>query len=181
MKGIIKINYPQIITLFNRKGNIIYKGDVYPSIYLVNATYIDANCSIIDIKLNFIKEFIDRLPKREKNVNLKFKDLRIKKDFNTNNFSISTSRKVIKYNPNFLKRYNMSFYDFMFVIGHELGHKLYYTEKYCDYIAFLYAIFNYIDPRFIKLNFLKDKNRHYHFDSLVNYYSKNMNEIYSNL
>jgi len=181
MKGIIKINYPQIITLFNRKGNIIYKGDVYPSIYLVNATYIDANCSIIDIKLNFIKEFIDRLPKREKNVNLKFKDLRIKKDFNTNNFSISTSRKVIKYNPNFLKRYNMSFYDFMFVIGHELGHKLYYTEKYCDYIAFLFVIFNYIDPRFISLNFLKDKNRHYHFDSLVNYYSKNMNEIYSNL
>ena len=181
MKGIIKINYPQIITLFNRKGNIIYKGDVYPSIYLVNATYIDANCSIIDIKLNFIKEFIDRLPNREKNVDLKFKDLRIKKDFNTNNFSISTSRKVIKYNPNFLKRYNMSFYDFMFVIGHELGHKLYYTEKYCDYIAFLFVIFNYIDPRFISLNFLKDKNRHYHFDSLVNYYSKNMNEIYSNL
>ena len=181
MKGIIKIDKPQIITLFNRKGNIIYKGDVYPSIYLVNATYIDANCSIIDIKLNFIKEFIDRLPKREKNVNLKFKDLRIKKDFNTNNFSISTSRKVIKYNPNFLKRYNMSFYDFMFVIGHELGHKLYYTEKYCDYIAFLFVIFNYIDPRFISLNFLKNKNRHYHFDSLVNYYSKNMNEIYSNL
>ena len=181
MKGIIKINYPQIITLFNRKGNIIYKGDVYPSIYLVNATYIDANCSIIDIKLNFIKEFIDRLPKREKNVNLKFKDLRIKKDFNTNNFSISTSRKVIKYNPNFLKRHNMSFYDFMFVIGHELGHKLYYTEKYCDYIAFLFVIFNYIDPRFISLNFLKNKNRHYHFDILVNYYSKNMNKIYSNL
>ena len=181
MKGIIKINYPQIITLFNRKGNIIYKGDVYPSIYLVNATYIDANCSIINIKLNFIKEFIDRLPNREKNVNLKFKDLTIKKDFNTNNFSISTSRKIIKYNPNFLKRYNMSFYDFMFVIGHELGHKLYYTEKYCDYIAFLFVIFNYIDPRFISLNFLKDKNRHYHFDSLVNYYSKNMNEIYSNL
>ena len=181
MKGIIKIDYPQIITLFNRKGNIIYKGDVYPSIYLVNATYIDANYSIIDIKLNFIKEFIDRLPKREKNVDLKFKDLRIKKDFNTNNFSISTSRKVIKYNPIFLKRYNMSFYDFIFVLGHELGHKLYYIEKYCDYIAFLYAIFNYIDPRFISLNFLKDKNRHYHFDSLVNYYSKNMNEIYSNL
>ncbi len=181
MKGIIKINYPQIITLFNRKGNIIYKGDVYPSIYLVNATYIDANCSIIDIKLNFIKEFIDRLPNREKNVDLKFKDLRIKKDFNTNNFSISTSRKVIKYNPNFLKRYNMSFYDFMFVIGHELGHKLYYTEKYCDYIAFLFVIFNYIGPRFISLNFLKNKNRLYHFDSLVNYYSKNMNEIYSNL
>ena len=181
MKGIINIDYPQIITLFNRKGNIIYKGDVYPSIYLVNATYIDANCSIIDIKLNFIKEFIDRLPKREKNVDLKFKDLRIKKDFNTNNFSISTSRKVIKYNPIFLKRYNMSFYDFIFVLGHELGHKLYYIEKYCDYIAFLYAIFNYIDPRFISLNFLKDKNRHYHFDSLVNYYSKNMNEIYSNL
>ena len=181
MKGIIKIDYPQIITLFNRKGNIIYKGDVYPSIYLVNATYIDANCSIIDIKLNFIKELVDRLPKREKNVDLKFKDLRIKKDFNTNNFSISTSRKVIKYNPIFLKRYNMSFYDFIFVLGHELGHKLYYIEKYCDYIAFLYAIFNYIDPRFISLNFLKDKNRHYHFDSLVNYYSKNMNEIYSNL
>ena len=181
MKGIIKIDYPQIITLFNRKGNIIYKGDVYPSIYLVNATYIDANCSIIDIKLNFIKEFIDRLPKREKNVDLKFKDLRIIRDYYTTNFSISVKKKIIKYNPIFLKRYNMSFYDFIFVLGHELGHKLYYIEKYCDYIAFLYAIFNYIDPRFISLNFLKDKNRHYHFDSLVNYYSKNMNEIYSNL
>lgn len=94
MKGIIKIDYPQIITLFNRKGNIIYKGDVYPSIYLVNATYIDADYSIIDyIKLNFIKKFIDRLPKREKDVNLKFKDLRIVRDYYTKNFSISVKKK----------------------------------------------------------------------------------------
>lgn len=93
MKGIIKIDYPQIITLFNRKGNIIYRGDVYPSIYLVNATIIHADCSIIDLKLNFIKEFIDRLPKREKNVDLKFKDLRIIRDYNTKNFSISVKKK----------------------------------------------------------------------------------------
>jgi len=181
MKGIIRFDKPQIVTMYNKKGNVIYKGDVYPSVYLVNATYIDGDYTPVDIKLDFIKEFLKKIPKKEKNVNLKFKDLTIKKDFNTKNFSISTSRKIIKYNPNFLKRHNMSFYDFMFVIGHELGHKLYYTEKYCDYIAFLFVIFNYIDPRFISLNFLKDKNRHYHFDSLVNYYSKNMNEIYKNI
>ena len=75
----------------------------------------------------------------------------------------------------------MSFYDFIFVIGHELGHKLYYTEKCCDYIAFLYAIFNHIDPRFIKLNFLKNEKRHKFFNNLLNFYEKNMNEIYSNL
>ena len=181
MKGIIRFDKPQIVTMYNKKGNVIYKGDVYPSVYLVNATYIDANCSIIYIKLNFIKEFIDRLPKREKNVDLKFKDLRIIRDYYTKNFSISVKKKIIKYNPNFLRKYNMSFYDFMFVLGHELGHKLYYTEKYCDYIAFLYAIFNHIDPRFIKLNFLKNEERHKNFNNLLNFYEKNMNEIYSNL
>ena len=181
MKALIKVDKPQTIRLYNKKNNIIYKGNIYPSIYLINASTIDCDYTIVNLKLDFIKDFINKIPNREKNVNLKFKDLTIKRDFNTNNFSISTSRKLIKYNPNFLKRHNMSFYDFMFVIGHELGHKLYYTEKNCDYIAFLFVIFNYIDPRFISLNFLKNKNRHYHFDSLLNYYSKNMNEIYSNL
>ncbi len=181
MKGIIRFDKPQIVTMYNKKGNVIYKGDVYPSVYLVNATYIDADYSIIDIKLNFIKEFIDRLPKKEKNVDLKFKDLKIYKDDKTKNFSISVHKKVIKYNPKFLKKHNMSFYDFIFIIGHELGHKLYYTEKYCDYIAFLYAIFNYIDPRFIRLNFLKSKERHKLFDNLCLYYKQNMDKIYNNL
>ena len=75
----------------------------------------------------------------------------------------------------------MSFYDFMFVLGHELGHKLYYAEKYCDYIAFLYVIFNNIDPRFIKLNFLKNKERHNFFDNLCLFYKQNMDKIYNNL
>lgn len=181
MKGIIRFDKPQIVTMYNKKGNVIYKGDVYPSVYLVNATYIDGDYTPVDIKLDFIKEFLKKIPKKEKDIDLKFKDLRIIRDYYTNNFSISVKKKIIKYNPNFLRKYNMSFYDFIFVIGHELGHKLYYTEKYCDYIAFLYAIFNHIDPRFIKLNFLKNEERHKIFNNLLNFYEKNMNEIYSNL
>lgn len=181
MKGIIRFDKPQIVTMYNKKGNVIYKGDVYPSVYLVNATYIDGDYTPVDIKLDFIKEFLDKIPKKEKDIDLKFKDLKIVRDYNTKNFSISVKKKIIKYNPDFLKKNNMSFYDFMFVLGHELGHKLYYTEKYCDYIAFLYAIFNHIDPRFIKLNFLKNEKRHKIFNNLLNFYEKNMNEIYSNL
>jgi len=181
MKGIIRFDKPQIVTMYNKKGNVIHRGDVYPSVYLVNATYIDGDYTPVDVKLNFIKKFLDKIPKKEKNVDLKFKDLKIYKDDKTNNFSISVKKKVIKYNPDFLKKNNMSFYDFMFVLGHELGHKLYYTEKYCDYIAFLYAIFNHIDPRFIKLDFLKNEKRHKIFNNLLNFYEKNMNEIYSNL
>jgi len=180
MKGIIRFDKPQIVTMYNKKGNVIYKGDVYPSVYLVNATYIDGDYTPVDIKLNFIKEILKKIPNKEKNVNLKFKDLTIKKDFNTNNFSISVHKKVIKYNPKFLKEHNMSFYDFIFVIGHELGHKLYYTEKYCDYIAFLYSIFNYIDPRFIRLNFLKNKERHEKFNLMLQFFENNMNKIYKN-
>ena len=181
MKGIIRFDKPQIVTMYNKKGNVIYKGDVYPSVYLVNATYIDSDYTPVDIKLDFIKEFLKKIPNKEKNVNLKFKDLTIKKDFNIDNFSISVHKKVIKYNPKFLKEHNMSFYDFIFVIGHELGHKLYYTEKYCDYIAFLYAIFNYIDPRFIRLNFLKNKERHEKFNLMLQFFENNINEIYKNL
>ena len=181
MKGIIRFDKPQIITMYNKKGNVIYKGDVYPSVYLVNATYIDGDYTPVDIKLNFIKKFLDKIPKKEKDVDLKFKDLKIYKDDKTKNFSISVHKKVIKYNPKFLKEHNMSFYDFIFVIGHELGHKLYYTEKYCDYIAFLYAIFNYIDLRFIRLNFLKNKERHEKFNLILQFFENNMNEIYKNL
>lgn len=181
MKGIIRFDKPQIVTMYNKKGNVIYKGDVYPSVYLVNATYIDGDYTPVDIKLNFIKEFLKKIPKKEKNVDLKFKDLKIYKDDKTNNFSISVKKKVIKYNPKFLKEHNMSFYDFLFVIGHELGHKLYYTEKYCDHIAFLYAIFNYIDPRFIRLNFLKNKERHEKFNLMLQFFENNMNKIYKNL
>jgi len=181
MKGIIRLDKPQIVTMYNKKGNVIYKGDVYPSVYLVNATYIDGDYTPVDVKLNFIKKFLDKIPKKEKNVDLKFKDLKIYKDDKTNNFSISVKKKVIKYNPDFLKKNNMSFYDFIFVIGHELGHKLYYTEKYCDYIAFLYAIFNYIDPRFIRLNFLKNKERHEKFNLMLQFFENNMNEIYKNI
>ena len=181
MKGIIRFDKPQIVTMYNKKGNVIYKGDVYPSVYLVNATYIDSDYTPVDIKLDFIKEFLKKIPNKEKNVNLKFKDLTIKKDFNIDNFSISVHKKVIKYNPKFLKEHNMSFYDFIFVIGHELGHKLYYTEKYCDYIAFLYAIFNYIDPRFIRLNFLKNKERHEKFNLMLQFFENNMNEFYKNI
>ena len=181
MKGIIRFDKPQIVTMYNKKGNVIYKGDVYPSVYLVNATYIDSDYTPVDIKLDFIKEFLKKIPNKEKNVNLKFKDLKIYKDDKTSNFSISVHKKVIKYNPKFLKEHNMSFYDFIFVIGHELGHKLYYTEKYCDYIAFLYAIFNYIDPRFIRLNFLKDKERHEKFNLMLQFFENNMNKIYKNL
>lgn len=181
MKGIIRFDKPQIVTMYNKKGNVIYKGDVYPSVYLVNATYIDGDYTPVDIKLNFIKEFLKKIPKKEKNVDLKFKDLKIYKDDKTKNFSISVKKKVIKYNPKFLKEHNMSFYDFIFVIGHELGHKLYYTEKYCDYIAFLYAIFNYIDPRFIRLNFLKNKERHEKFNLMLQFFENNMNKIYKNL
>lgn len=180
MKGIIRFDKPQIVTMYNKKGNVIYKGDVYPSVYLVNATYIDSDYTPVDIKLDFIKEFLKKIPKKEKNVDLKFKDLKIYKDDKTNNFSISVKKKVIKYNPKFLKEHNMSFYDFIFVIGHELGHKLYYTEKYCDYIAFLYAIFNYIDPRFIRLNFLKNKERHEKFNLMLQFFENNMNKIYKN-
>ena len=181
MKGIIRFDKPQIVTMYNKKGNVIYKGDVYPSVYLVNATYIDGDYTPVDIKLNFIKEILKKIPKKEKDVDLKFKDLKIYKDDKTKNFSISVHKKVIKYNPKFLKEHNMSFYDFIFVIGHELGHKLYYTEKYCDYIAFLYAIFNYIDPRFIRLNFLKNKERHEKFNLMLQFFENNMNEIYKNL
>lgn len=181
MKGIIRFDKPQIVTMYNKKGNVIYKGDVYPSVYLVNATYIDSDYTPVDIKLDFIKEFLKKIPKKEKNVDLKFKDLKIYKDDKTNNFSISVKKKVIKYNPKFLKEHNMSFYDFIFVIGHELGHKLYYTEKYCDYIAFLYAIFNYIDPRFIRLNFLKNNERHEKFNLMLQFFENNMNKIYKNL
>jgi len=181
MKGIIRLDKPQIVTMYNKKGNVIYKGDVYPSVYLVNATYIDGDYTPVDVKLNFIKKFLDKIPKKEKNVDLKFKDLKIYKDDKTNNFSISVKKKIIKYNPDFLKKNNMSFYDFIFVIGHELGHKLYYTEKYCDYIAFLYAIFNYIDPRFIRLNFLKNKERHEKFNLMLQFFENNMNEIYKNI
>ena len=181
MKGIIRFDKPQIVTMYNKKGNVIYKGDVYPSVYLVNATYIDSDYTPVDIKLDFIKEFLKKIPNKEKNVDLKFKDLKIYKDDKTNNFSISVHKKVIKYNPKFLKEHNMSFYDFIFVIGHELGHKLYYTEKYCDYIAFLYAIFNYIDPRFIRLNFLKNKERHEKFNLMLQFFENNMNKIYKNL
>lgn len=181
MKGIIRFDKPQIVTMYNKKGNVIYKGDVYPSVYLVNATYIDSDYTPVDIKLDFIKEFLKKIPNKEKNVNLKFKDLKIYKDDKTSNFSISVHKKVIKYNPKFLKEHNMSFYDFIFVIGHELGHKLYYTEKYCDYIAFLYAIFNYIDPRFIRLNFLKNKERHEKFNLMLQFFENNMNKIYKNL
>ena len=181
MKGIIRFDKPQIITMYNKKGNVIYKGDVYPSVYLVNATYIDGDYTPVDIKLDFIKEFLKKIPKKEKNVDLKFKDLKIYKDDKTKNFSISVHKKVIKYNPKFLKEHNMSFYDFIFVIGHELGHKLYYTEKYCDYIAFLYAIFNYIDLRFIRLNFLRNKERHEKFNLMLQFFEDNMNEIYNNL
>lgn len=181
MKGIIRFDKPQIVTMYNKKGNVIYKGDVYPSVYLVNATYIDGDYTPVDVKLNFIKKFLDKIPKKEKDIDLKFKDLKIVRDYNTKNFSISVKKKIIKYNPDFLKKNNMSFYDFMFVLGHELGHKLYYTEKYCDYIAFLYAIFNHIDPRFIKLNFLKNEKRHKIFNNLLNYYSNNINEIYKNI
>lgn len=181
MKGIIRFDKPQIVTMYNKKGNVIYKGDVYPSVYLVNATYIDGDYTPVDIKLDFIKEFLKKIPKKEKNVDLKFKDLKIYKDDKIKNFSISVHKKVIKYNPKFLKKHNMSFYDFIFVIGHELGHKLYYTEKYCDYIAFLYAIFNYIDPRFIRLNFLKNKERHEKFNLMLQFFENNMNKIYKNL
>ena len=181
MKGIIRFDKPQIVTMYNKKGNVIYKGDVYPSVYLVNATYIDGDYTPVDVKLNFIKKFLDKIPKKEKDIDLKFKDLKIYKDNKTNNFSISVKKKVIKYNPDFLKKNNMSFYDFIFVIGHELGHKLYYTEKYCDYIAFLYAIFNYIDPRFIRLNFLKNKERHEKFNLMLQFFENNMNEIYKNI
>ena len=181
MKGIIRFDKPQIVTMYNKKGNVIYKGDVYPSVYLVNATYIDGDYTPVDIKLDFIKEFLKKIPEKEKNVDLKFKDLKIYKDDKTNNFSISVKKKIIKYNPDFLKKNNMSFYDFIFVIGHELGHKLYYTEKYCDYIAFLYAIFNYIDPRFIRLNFLKNKERHEKFNLMLQFFENNMNEIYKNI
>ncbi len=181
MKGIIRFDKPQIVTMYNKKGNVIYKGDVYPSVYLVNATYIDGDYTPVDVKLNFIKKFLDKIPKKEKDIDLKFKDLKIVRDYNTKNFSISVKKKIIKYNPDFLKKYNMSFYDFMFVLGHELGHKLYYTEKYCDYIAFLYVIFNNIDPRFIKLDFLKNKERHKLFDNLCLYYKQNMDKIYNNL
>jgi len=181
MKGIIRLDKPQIVTMYNKKGNVIYKGDVYPSVYLVNATYIDGDYTPVDVKLNFIKKFLDKIPKKEKDIDLKFKDLKIYKDDKTNNFSISVKKKVIKYNPDFLKKNNMSFYDFIFVIGHELGHKLYYTEKYCDYIAFLYAIFNYIDPRFIRLNFLKNKERHEKFNLMLQFFENNMNEIYKNI
>ena len=180
MKGIIRFDKPQIITMYNKKGNVIYKGDVYPSVYLVNATYIDGDYTPVDIKLDFIKEFLKKIPKKEKNVDLKFKDLKIYKDDKTKNFSISVHKKVIKYNPKFLKEHNMSFYDFIFVIGHELGHKLYYTEKYCDYIAFLYVIFNYIDTRFIRLNFLKNKERHEKFNLMLQFFENNMNKIYKN-
>lgn len=181
MKGIIRFDKPQIVTMYNKKGNVIYKGDVYPSVYLVNATYIDGDYTPVDIKLDFIKEFLKKIPKKEKNVPLRFKDLKIVRDNKTKNFSISVKKKVIKYNPKFLKEHNMSFYDFIFVIGHELGHKLYYTEKYCDYIAFLYAIFNYIDPRFIRLNFLKNKERHEKFNLMLQFFENNMNKIYKNL
>ena len=181
MKGIIRLDKPQIVTMYNKKGNVIYKGDVYPSVYLVNATYIDGDYTPVDVKLNFIKKFLDKIPKKEKDIDLKFKDLKIYKDDKTNNFSISVKKKIIKYNPDFLKKNNMSFYDFIFVIGHELGHKLYYTEKYCDYIAFLYAIFNYIDPRFIRLNFLKNKERHEKFNLMLQFFENNMNEIYKNI
>jgi len=181
MKGIIRFDKPQIVTMYNKKGNVIYKGDVYPSVYLVNATYIDGDYTPVDIKLNFIKEILKKIPKKEKDVDLKFKDLKIYKDDKTKNFSISVHKKVIKYNPKFLKEHNMSFYDFIFVIGHELGHKLYYTEKYCDYIAFLYAIFNYIDPRFIRLNFLKNKERHEKFNLMLQFFENNMNEFYKNI
>ncbi len=181
MKGIIRFDKPQIVTMYNKKGNVIYKGDVYPSVYLVNATYIDSDYTPVDIKLDFIKEFLKKIPKKEKNVDLKFKDLKIYKDDKTSNFSISVKKKVIKYNPKFLEEHNMSFYDFIFVIGHELGHKLYYTEKYCDYIAFLYAIFNYIDPRFIRLNFLKNKERHEKFNLMLQFFENNMNKIYKNI
>ncbi len=180
MKGIIRFDKPQIITMYNKKGNVIYKGDVYPSVYLVNATYIDGDYTPVNIKLNFIKEFLKKIPKKEKDVDLKFKDLKIYKDDKTKNFSISVHKKVIKYSPKFLKDNNMSFYDFIFVIGHELGHKLYYTEKYCDYIAFLYAIFNYIDLRFIRLNFLRNKERHEKFNLMLQFFENNMNKIYKN-
>ena len=66
MKGIIRFDKPQIVTMYNKKGNVIYKGDVYPSVYLVNATYIDSDYTPVDIKLDFIKEFLKKFLKKKK-------------------------------------------------------------------------------------------------------------------
>ncbi len=113
--------------------------------YLINGILKNANL----INKLVEKLLLKTLPKPEKKLKNQ-KDLQFFLYINNDpNHKASTIAHLNKFyiNTNFLK--NLNFYEKSFVIGHELGHRFYYNENYCDLFALHFLINNHIDPRFI--------------------------------
>jgi len=124
--------------------------------YLINGYLKNAN--IINKPVE--KLLIKVLPKPEKKLKNQ-KDLQFFLYINNDKrHKASTLAHLNKFyvNTNFLK--NLNFYEKSFVIGHELGHRFYYNENFCDLFALHFLIINYIDPRFVdfdKILFSNDR------------------------
>jgi hypothetical protein len=167
MKGTFKIknNSERInfLTIKSKTG-LVYSGVFFEPkqtrILHINGTVKGIDFDIIPT--NKAPYVLKKLPKPEKTKAFtnKIDDLFSKVVFSTKiqNFGTIAARKKLFVNPDFAKKLKKD--ELLFVIGHEIGHRYYNTETYCDLFALYYCTHNNVDVRFISYdNILKCNKR----------------------
>lgn len=152
MKGVFlienKINKINLLFIFDKKGK---KGGFClfepfeKKVMLINGSLKLEGFTIrkTNKKPNFI---LIGLPKSQKNIKPFFSfDIKKSKDLST--VGISVKNKIVYFNENFLK--DLTKYEKLFVIGHELGHIFYFDEPKADLFAQYFCISKGVDIRFI--------------------------------